>query len=500
MKVVDKKALSDWEVFKESIIRSTEIDYTETEAERQKRVKKLEANPEDWFKYYFPNYCYAEPADFHKKSTKRVLNNAEWYEVRAWSRELAKSARTMMEAIYLTLTGKKRSVMLASNSYDNAVRLLTPYKLTLQFNQRITKDYGEQPRFGDWADGEFTTKKGVTFRAIGAGQSPRGTRKEEVRPDLWIFDDMDTDEDCRNPETIDKKWDWIERAAMATRSISKSLLVIFCGNIIAEYCCITKAIEMADHVDVVNIRGKDGLSSWPQKNTEDDIDRVLSKISYSAAQGEYFNNPITNGKVFPTIYYKKLQPLKDYRFLVSYCDPSYKSGKKNDYKAVVLAGKYKDEYHILKVYCAQTTTSIMLGWHYMIMRFVAAVVSVYYLVEWPWIDDSLKLEIKKINESEGVTLPLTPDPRDKPDKFYRIESLLEPLNRNGKLWFNEREKDTPDMKIMEAQFKALSPTSRAHDDGPDAVEGAVFTINSKTTNDIGSLKAISIQKRGSKRY
>lgn len=35
------------------------------------------------------------------------------------------------------------------------------------------------------------------------------------------------------------------------------------------------------------------------------------------------------------------------------------------------------------------------------------------------------------------------------------------------------------MEAMEFQFLALSPTSRANDDGPDAVEGAVWKINHK---------------------
>lgn len=498
MNAADKRALLDWNEFRDSILKSTEIDYNEKHEDKVKRIARLEANPEEWFKYYFPNYCYAEAAAFHKKATRRVLSHLEWYEVRAWSRELAKSARTMMEVIYLCMTGKKRSVMLASSSYDNAVRLLTPYKLILQYNQRLENDYEVEPRYGDWSDGEFTTKQGVTFRAIGAGQSPRGTRKEEVRPDVWLFDDIDTDEDCRNPDTIDKKWEWIERAAFASRSISNPLLVVFCGNIIAEYCCITKAIEMADHTDVINIRDANGKSSWPQKNSEEDIERVLSKISYSAAQGEYYNNPITNGKIFPALHYKKLQPLRDYRFLVSYCDPSYKSGKKNDFKAVALVGAYKDEFHVLKVYCAQTTTADMIDWHYELLTQIRTV-PVYYMIEWPWIDDSLKIELQAANTKHKMVLPLTPDPREKPEKFFRIESLLEPLNRREKLWFNIDMKDSQHMKAMEAQFKALSPTSRAHDDGPDAVEGAIFTINQKTTYDISRVNILK-KHTNPKRY
>lgn len=490
LKAADKRALIDWDEFVLNMNRQSPVDYTEPKEDQIKRIERLEANPEEWFKYYFSSFYTHEPAPFHKRSTKRVLNNPEWYEVRPWSRELSKSGRTMMEVLFLVLTGKKKNVILASNSFDNAMRLLKPYKVLLERNDRIIHDYGPQENWGQWADAEFVTRKGAAFRSIGAGQSPRGTRNEAVRPDVLLIDDFDTDEDCRNPDTVDKKWEWLERAFYATRSISNPLLVIFCGNIIAEYCCILKAMEMADHYEVVNIRDKHGKSTWPGKNTEAAIDRALSKISYAAQQGEYFNNPITKGKIFKELNYKKLRPIREYIFLLQYTDPSYKAGKKSDYKASALIGRWKDEYHVLRMYCAQTTTAKMLDWHFECHKEFSAKLPVYHFIEWPAIDDTLKRELTAGNERHKVTLPLRADDRAKPDKFFRIESLLEPLNRNEKLWFNVALKDSQHMKTTEAQFKALSPTSSAHDDGPDAVEGGVFKINEKTSADTSKIQVI----------
>ena len=86
-------------------IELTSIDSDEPYKERKERITRLEADQEEWFRYYFPRYTYAPPAAFHIAATERVLKNKEWYEVRLWSRELAKSTRTMMEVFYLTLVG-----------------------------------------------------------------------------------------------------------------------------------------------------------------------------------------------------------------------------------------------------------------------------------------------------------------------------------------------------------------------------------------------------------
>lgn len=496
----DRQALIDWYEFVEEMNRQAPVDLFEAPATKKARMAKLEANHEEWFRYYFPTYYTSEPAPFHKRSTRRVMENPEHVEARAWSRELSKSGRTMMEVLKLTLTGAKSTVILTSNSKDNAVRLLAPYKANLEKNHRIINDYGVQERLGSWTEDEFKTRPGVSFRAIGKGQSPRGSRNDAKRPDVLIVDDFDTDEDCRNPDTVEKYWDWLERAFYATRSISNPLLMIFCGNIIAEDCTMVRAMDIADYAEIINIRDKQGKSTWPQKNTEEMIERVLSKISYTAAQGEYFNNPITKGKVIKALNYKKLPPLSRYAFLVVYTDPSYKAGKKNDFKATAMVGRYKDEYHVRFVRCAQTTTANMLDWHYEAIKEVQGKTALFHLIEWPAIDDTLKLEITKANERHKVTLPLKADERTKPDKFFRIESLLEPLNRMEKLWFDERLKDSPHMKAMEAQFLALSPTSRAHDDGPDCVEGAVFEVNRKTSANVSKIQVLASNRVNPKRW
>ncbi len=64
---------------------------------------------------------------------------------------------------------------------------------------------------------EFSLTNGAAVRAIGALESPRGTRKDAVRPDTILVDDFDPDQDCRNPDTLKKKkWEWFEGALFPT--------------------------------------------------------------------------------------------------------------------------------------------------------------------------------------------------------------------------------------------------------------------------------------------
>jgi hypothetical protein len=107
-KTTNKQAVLDWDLYYTNFVSAVSADKDESQVERRKRIERLETDFEEWKKYYFPKYCYAPAAAFHKRASKRVLNNPEWYECRVWARELAKDAVCMMETIYQVLTGAKK--------------------------------------------------------------------------------------------------------------------------------------------------------------------------------------------------------------------------------------------------------------------------------------------------------------------------------------------------------------------------------------------------------
>ncbi|MGV9003966.1 hypothetical protein [Flavobacterium sp.] len=505
-KVTDKEYLLQWREFCENLDNATPIDLTESGANKIKRVRQLENAPEEWFKYYFPNYYTSEPAEFHLKATRRVLKNDEWYEVRSWARELSKSGRTMMEVLYLCMTGKKKNVMLASNSADNAERLLLPYKANLERNNRLINDYGMQRRIGSWEAGEFKTRKNVAFRAVGIGQSPRGTRNEAIRPDVWIFDDLDTDEVCRNEDRVKENVKWINEAAIPTRSISTGLLIIANGNIIAKYCCITEMGKKADKHEIINIRDEEGKSTWPNKNTEENIDRVEKTISASAFQKEYMNNPEDDGDIFKDLIVDSLPQLRHCDYVVTYADPapSNKDRTNASAKSVIIIGRKGLKYGIYKAWLNQMTTAKfvdnLFGAHEYLKNAGVDPINIYIennSLQDPHYEQVLLPMIYKIGEEKNIALPITPDERKKPDKHVRCEGTLEPKNRLGQLVFNKAEENDPNMQRLMSQFTSFSMKAKKFD-GLDCVEGGVVVIENKAV--AHGTTGIEVIKRSKNKY
>ncbi|MDD4217461.1 MAG: hypothetical protein PHZ24_09025 [Bacteroidales bacterium] len=494
-----------WQTFKDNFAKSTPIDLNESQSDKKKRIKRLEAKPEEWFKYYYPHYCTAEPALFQRRATKRLLQNPEWFEVRAWSRELAKTARSMMEITYLAMTGEIQNVLVVSNSGDNAERLLLPIKSFFEANNRLINDYGTQEKLGSWTSKEFTTRQGCAFRSLGWGESPRGTRKDNVRPDFILIDDIDTDVECRNEDTMHNKVSWIEQALIATRSISEPTRILVNGNIIHNDCAVNKLGEKADKFEVINIRGKDGKSTWPTKNSEKAIDRVLSTISYESAQKEYFNNPMDGSNTFRDIQFGSIPNLKSCDVII-YADPatSNKDVTQGSYKAVGVIAKKGFDFFIKKFFLDTMSNA----------KFVDAMFECYVYCLSKKIDVRVFIENNTLQDpfyeqvlmpliytkarELGIFLPITPDTRLKPEKYGRIEGTLEPLHRLGHMILNEKEKENPHMQRLKAQFENFSRKQKRMD-GPDCVEGGVYILkNQEVARAVGMGE--SIKRTNNKRF
>lgn len=499
--MTDRQALKRWEEERNNIRKSTPVKYEEPDVKAE-RIERLQNNFVAFCKYYFPKYASAPFAKFQIEIANKIIKNDTIYAVAAFAREHGKSVLLgLFVPAYLMFTKRLFNMLLVSHNQDNAIELLKPLISNLESNQRLINDYGQQKGWRDWKEGKWITNDKVSFRSIGAGQSPRGTRDEEKRPDFILIDDIDTDEESRNQKRINNKWDWLEQALFPTMSISGSKRFVFAGNIIAKESTIVKASQKADYFKKVNILNSKGEPSW-SRYTKKDVDYILSKVSYASAQKEYFNNPINEGTVFEDITWGKVPPLSRLKYIVAYCDPSYKNSKKNDFKAIPLVGELNGTFYVYTAYVQQTTVAKMIDWFYDLDAFVNEKTAIYNYIEAGSLQDTFYQELflpKLITagETKGKHLSISPDHRKKPDKFTRIEATLEPLNRQARLVFNERQKKNPHMMRLEEQMKAIEPSLPAHDDAPDALEGAVWIINNK-------LRTFAIKsgkrKRSNKRY
>lgn len=513
----DRQSLRQWDEYRNGVLKSTTIDLNETYADKQKRIERLLGNWEEFCKYYFPTYCMSDFSDFHRRFANKVIKNKRLYVSRKWARAHAKSVLAgIMLPMYLKFTGQLKNMLCVSYNESNAKELLLPLMLQFESNQRLINDFGEQVGFGNWEDGKFITKDGCSFRAIGSGQSPRGARNNEARPDYILCDDIDEDELCRNPRRLDQAWDWMQGALLGCFDIKGAGRFVVVGNIIASDSLVKRSCEVADDHEQIDIicKGKeidkkllqqlqkeqldcddkkkmevlnDAIAyvklgyrpSWQERFSIYDVAYMVNKMGFRNAQREYFNNPLVEGKVFKKdwMQFKKLPPLKTYRFLVNYLDPGFKKTATSDSKAMILIGLHNGEYHIHKVFCGQASIEEMIEWGYAIDDFVKLNNGAYiFKMEEVFLQSLLYEHFSAAGKRKNRNLPVSGDTRKKPDKDARIEGLSGYFER-GLVWFSEELQNDHHCKTLIQQFTNFEPGVKTFKDGPDATEGGIFILN-----------------------
>ncbi|MDR3226594.1 MAG: hypothetical protein LBT56_02860 [Prevotellaceae bacterium] len=479
--IIEAKRL--WDAHQSEMHRWCDTPVDDSPVVRTDRVTRARNDYVFFVNTYFPHLAKKPCGKFQIDAAKYILKYSQARCVFEWARGHAKSTHmSLLIPLWLKIQENREAMVmiLVSKSQDAAVRLLSDLQGELQYNSLFINDFGDQVAAGSWEAGEFKTADNCMFIALGRGQSPRGIKNRGIRPNYIVIDDIDDDELCRNQKRVRQATDWCLSALIGTMDMGRGRYILV-GNRISQMSVLTMIAERPNvYHTVVNALNKQGIPSWNENYSIDDVNKLRTEMGERMFQKEYMNNPINEGSVFERKYirYGKMLPLREYISLVCYTDPSFKDGTQNDYKATCLVGiTKKGEYHVIKCYADQTSVSAMIRWHYDISDFCGDN-PVHFYMESNFIQDLIMNEFKEVGNTIGYQIPVRGDSRKKPDKFARIEAL-QPLFERGFILFNENEKNSIGMMQLEEQLLMFEKGSKSHDDAPDALEGAIYLLNKR---------------------
>ena len=493
-----KQRYAEWQEHCKRVQSLTDLSalVNESPVQKDKRIKRLQKDYAAFCEYYFPHFLTLRDkttgevirtvhnAPFHNSAALKVKNTPNLKAVFKWPRGHAKSTHfDIFLPLWLMFQPKRliNVMVVVGKSEESAIGLLSDIQAELEFNQRIVADFGEQKAVGNWQEGQFVTQSDVAFFARGRGQSPRGLRYKEARPDYIVIDDLDDDELCRNEKRVKDLTDWVKEALFGALDVGRGRFIMV-GNLISKNSVLANiAATKGVYVSEIKAVDKDGEPVWKEKWTKQEAEEAAAFMGYRSWQKEMMHNPIKDGTIFrhDWIRYKKVLPLHKYEMLVCYTDPSFKSTTANDYKASRLWGKIGNELHLIDCYVRQDTVSGMVRWLYNLYESLPENVSVRFFMEANFMQDIILDEFTTEGNLRGYQLPILPDKRKKPEKIQRIEAIS-PLWERGFVFYNEALKDTSDMQVGIEQTLSLERGSRVHDDAPDADEGAIWYLQRNT--------------------
>ncbi len=443
--------------------------------QKHDRIKRATKDYNYMVTQYFPHWAKSDCAPFHVDAANKVRRDGNIALLLMWARGLAKSTHAdVLIPIWLhVFHGEPMCMLLVGKSLFDAKVLLADLHAEFEVNPQLLADFGPLLDAGTWAKGNFRTKRGGRFFALGKGQSPRGKRNGPQRPNYLVLDDVDDDEEIGNPKQIDKVVRWVTRALIPAMGQEGGRFVM-AQNLIGPYTILSCLSENKEFETFrVNALDKNGQPSWSYYTLEF-YDRMRRRIGTAAFDTEYGNDPKTAGKIFTDEHlpYTEVKRRNHYERIVGQWDIAYSESKSADTNAIPIVGLTRSgQKHLLTGFCRQCKMEEALRWMYDYQLTLPSSVIVEWYCESQFWNQAVEMAMQTVAQEYGWRLPIIFDDRPTGNKYSRILQML-PMMQRREFYVNQDEKHNPDVQRGLQQIKGIEPGYSTHDDFPDALAEA----------------------------
>lgn len=219
-------------------------------------------------KYLFGHRHKDEDPAFHQEMMELLYDPHPRVSVMAF-RGAAKSTYIEEYALLTALFGEGVFILIVGPKWESACERLYPIRNELETNDLIIELFGDQ-KSSPWSMDELVLANGVKLQAIGSGQSMRGKKHNDERPDVAIIDDLEDEENIRTEESRARTDRWLTGTLLPALHPTKGR-VRFAGTAIHPKSLIVKKCNdpkwKSRIFPIVNIDSETGeeKSAWPSR-------------------------------------------------------------------------------------------------------------------------------------------------------------------------------------------------------------------------------------------
>ena len=471
-------------------------------AERRKRVFDPVGGYEYFVNTYFPHYIRsAEKSDLHKYLFQRlpeVLREAEGCaEAIGAPRGEGKSTQvTQLFTLWCIVTGQKHYCVIVMDSIDQAYPMLEAIKAELEFNPRLKTDFPESCSAGRvWQAGKIVTANDIKVQVAGSGKKLRGLRHGPYRPDLTVLDDIENDEQVRNPEQRDKLNAWLTKTVLPLGGVGQKYDVVYIGTILHYDSVLNRTLQNPFWRGIkfkAMLQWPDNMALWDRweelyRNDGEPVAdafyqthkaemeagaqtswkargvlalmKIRARDGHATFDSEYQNDPVSGDAApFANSLNFWVNRLNEWIFYGA-CDPSLgKAGNSRDPSALLVGG-FNRATGVLDVVEAQIKKRLPDRIISDIIELQRQYRCLLWGIETVQFQEFLKTELVKRGALAGVPIPAR-GIKPSADKILRIESL-QPYMQNSQIRLHSSQ------STLIEQLRHFPMAD--HDDGPDAL-------------------------------
>jgi len=307
-----------------------------------------------FFNYYFSDYVTCPTADFQKQIFALTEDEHIQNLLITAFRGSAKSSIVTLSYVIWSILGRhnKKFPLILGRTQESAQAHLQNIKYQFENNSRLRADLGPfKEELGPWGSKMLSMPNyNAKIATASTGQSIRGIRHNQYRPDLLLADDVEDNDSVKTQENRDDMYRWFTSDVIPAGEQNTRL--IFIGTPL-HYDSVLMRISR--DIESGKIPGKicrfpflneQGEPLWKEKfQTVEDVNREHNKVlSETAWQREYLLNLVTDEEqiIEPSllVYYDQLperSAFGNYRYSMMSVDPAVSEKETADRTAIVFA-------------------------------------------------------------------------------------------------------------------------------------------------------------------
>lgn len=311
-----------------------------------------------FFHLYFPHYIEYPTAEFQREIFAFTQDNNYQQVVIVAFRGSAKSTIVTLSNPIWSIVGKqqKKFILIVSQTQQQAKFHLSNIRDELEQNALLRHDFGIRVEHEDeWTqDSLVISKYGARIHSVSIGESMRGLRERQYRPDLIICDDIEDLNSVKTQDSRDYTFDWFNKTLVPMGKPDTKIMII--GNLLHEDSFIKRMEEKIKNnpkdkiFKAYPLINEEGKTLWPGKYpTTDSIEKEKSMLSYDAWMQEYLLKiirPTDQVVQLEWIHYYDDYPSfvgNDFQYAVISMDLAIREKESSDYTAMVTAYVYGHE-------------------------------------------------------------------------------------------------------------------------------------------------------------
>jgi hypothetical protein len=204
-------------------------------------------------------------------------------------RGAAKSTIAEEAIIIQALYRKFHNGIILGETYERAVERLRKIKHEFESNEFIKELFGDMVG-SIWSEGKIVLTNGCIIQAFGRGQSLRGSKHLDYRPDRAFGDDIEDDESVRTPEAIDKTISWFVGVVLPALDPNYSIRIngtpLHPRSLI---CLLNHDSDWVSRKYPIKYKDEKGewRSSWPDRLPIEEVDKI-QQSNYRLGKGDKF--------------------------------------------------------------------------------------------------------------------------------------------------------------------------------------------------------------------